>query len=364
VEVSDAVVEWNRQHFKELNGNALEDPRVHLHVVDLAQFLNRANETNAPERGVTLSKILGDDRANLLIVVGNQTGYHRMTKLSRHICPHGCFGAEDPRPMTYQERLANAVSAIQGDPGGAAALRPGLASKVDRIARIVRALDDAEVSEETRLRVWRINVPGSANELATKVNEACTFVPHAPVRVTVPRAGRITALVPSDDDKGLIAVANEAGYQRLRRILRGPPVTLPAVEPVKSRAVRVRHVDVQEIAGVLREVKSERGQVIADTRKKIIRVTDLSSDVDRILRVVRALDRPAAADQHVWFVPVKWGLASDMAAKLVEIYPDDAELPRGGRITAIIPDDRRQRLIVVANDRGYMRIKIAVIGCP
>jgi hypothetical protein len=63
---------------------------------DLAQFLNRANETNAPERGVTLSKILGDDRANLLIVVGNQTGYHRMTKLSRHICLHGCFGAEGP----------------------------------------------------------------------------------------------------------------------------------------------------------------------------------------------------------------------------------------------------------------------------
>ena len=317
---------------------------------DLAQFLNRANETNAPERGVTLSKILGDDRANLLIVVGNQTGYHRMTKLSRHICPHGCFGAEDPRPMTYQERLANAVSAIQGDPGGAAALRPGLASKVDRIARVVRALDDAEVSEARRLRVWRINVPGSASELATKLNDELIIVRHARVRVK--------AIVPSDDDKHLVVVANEAGCEQIKRIHSF------GSGPMTTRKVHVRHADVQEMAGVLRELMGDGRQVIASAHKKTIRVTGRSWDVDRIARLVRAVDQPAGADQHVWFVPVKWGLASEMAAKLGEIYPDDADLPQGVKIALIIPDNRRQRLIVVANGRGYMRIKTAVIGCP
>src|SRR6185436_8522465 len=104
---------------------------------------------------------------------------------------------------------------LEGGPGGVAALewgrRPqvtGLASKVDRIARIARALDDAEVSEETRLRVWRINVPGSASELATKLNDELIIVRHARVRVK--------AIVPSDDDKHLVVVANEAGCEQIK----------------------------------------------------------------------------------------------------------------------------------------------------
>jgi hypothetical protein len=41
VEVSEAVIDWNKQHFGALNGNALGDPRVHLHHADLMSFLKR-----------------------------------------------------------------------------------------------------------------------------------------------------------------------------------------------------------------------------------------------------------------------------------------------------------------------------------
>jgi spermidine synthase len=49
VEISDAVVDWNRTYFKALNGNALDDPRVHLHQVELLAFLKQIRYTPVEE---------------------------------------------------------------------------------------------------------------------------------------------------------------------------------------------------------------------------------------------------------------------------------------------------------------------------
>ncbi|HEX9103536.1 MAG TPA: hypothetical protein VF997_15095, partial [Polyangia bacterium] len=42
VEASAAVVEWEARHFAGLNGDALKDPRVKLHAMDLSAFLKAA----------------------------------------------------------------------------------------------------------------------------------------------------------------------------------------------------------------------------------------------------------------------------------------------------------------------------------
>lgn len=49
VEAAQAVVDWNREHFGAVNGDALADPRVHLHVSDLQGFLKRQRLDPLPE---------------------------------------------------------------------------------------------------------------------------------------------------------------------------------------------------------------------------------------------------------------------------------------------------------------------------
>jgi spermidine synthase len=49
VEISDAVIEWNRQHFAPLNGGALDDPRVHVHHADLLGFAKQQRYTPIEE---------------------------------------------------------------------------------------------------------------------------------------------------------------------------------------------------------------------------------------------------------------------------------------------------------------------------
>jgi spermidine synthase len=49
IEISDAIVEWNRAHFGAFNGNALADPRVHLHQIDVLGFLKQIRYTPIEE---------------------------------------------------------------------------------------------------------------------------------------------------------------------------------------------------------------------------------------------------------------------------------------------------------------------------
>jgi type II secretory pathway component GspD/PulD (secretin) len=132
--------------------------------------------------------------------------------------------------------------------------------------------------------------------------------------------------------------------------------------PMKTREVRVTRVDLAELAGALRELASERGQVVVNARRRTVRVTDLPWEVDRLLRIVRAIDRPDAGDEKIWTATVEFALASEMAARLNELFED--RWPYSNEtISAIVPDDRRNRLIIVANDRGYWRVRRMMVAC-
>jgi len=143
-------------------------PVLALPAGELAQMLNRANEQEPEQQGVTLSKILADDRANLLIVVGNLNGYHRMTRLSRHICNHGCFEDRD-------------------------------------------RLDD--VRAEKRLRDYVINVNGSAAEVVRTLDALSDHNLAWPANV------KISAIVPDHHDSRIAIIADEAGYVLIKRLV-------------------------------------------------------------------------------------------------------------------------------------------------
>jgi len=49
VEISQDIVDWNRKYFGPLSGNALDDPRVHLHVGELMSFLKQQRYTPIEE---------------------------------------------------------------------------------------------------------------------------------------------------------------------------------------------------------------------------------------------------------------------------------------------------------------------------
>ena len=138
---------------------------------------------------------------------------------------------------------------------------------------------------------------------------------------------------------------------------------LPTWRPIKTSEVHVTCVRLHEVANAFNQLTSKGGQVIVNSRRQTIRVTDVAWDVDRMMHVARAIQRPAARDQRIWFAYVRGSAASDVARNLKELFDGGEWLP-GERISAIIPDDRGKQLIVVANERGYARIRRLIVGCP
>ena len=94
VEASRAVVEWEARHFAAFNGDALEDPRVHLHAVDLAVFLKglRTKDVELPTGDGWLAFVLDmDEGPKQTSRVGNEAFYEDdgMERLETALRPGG-----------------------------------------------------------------------------------------------------------------------------------------------------------------------------------------------------------------------------------------------------------------------------------
>ncbi len=109
-------------------------------------------------------------------------------------------------------------------------------------------------------------------------------------------------------------------------------------------------------------------------------ITDTGTQIRRMLRLVEAIDLPRSGTQ-TWIEPIHYANASEMAARLLEIFPAEgppaASKTPGVRRTAkgtepapalvgavaaeatirnIISDERTNSLIIIATERAYLRI--------
>jgi general secretion pathway protein D len=156
---------------------------------------------------------------------------------------------------------------------------------------------------------------------------------------------------------------------------------VPTSESYITRLVRVENADVNEIAQVLGRLKSEAGDVVVFAPQGVLIITDVASNVDRMVRILREIDQ-AGTGEKVWIVRIKNTAAGEMASKLAEIFqvaqlggkrgggtpppsggatagkqpPKAGDLSAEMSISKIIPDERSNQLIVIANERAYARV--------
>jgi general secretion pathway protein D len=150
-------------------------------------------------------------------------------------------------------------------------------------------------------------------------------------------------------------------------------------EAYVTRLVRVENADVNEVAQVLGRLKGEQGDVIVFAPQGALIISDTVANINRMMTIVRELDQ-AGTGEKIWIVEIKNTAASEMAQKLGEIFqvaqlggkgraPTGAPPPGGNKqppkvgdltsemmVSKIIPDERSNQLIVIANERAYARL--------
>ncbi|MDI3292167.1 type II secretion system secretin GspD, partial [Polyangium sp. 15x6] len=146
----------------------------------------------------------------------------------------------------------------------------------------------------------------------------------------------------------------------------GAGTAVPAEDRFITRMYRVASVDPNEAANVLGKFKSKEGDITVHPSGNLIIMTDTGSNVQRMIRILEDIDVGGAGDQ-IWFEPIHYAGANDVAMKLNEIL--DLKPGAGGKGGArggagggggggarILADDRTNSLVITANQPDYMRL--------
>ncbi|HSS38734.1 MAG TPA: secretin N-terminal domain-containing protein, partial [Polyangia bacterium] len=87
---------------------------------------------------------------------------------------------------------------------------------------------------------------------------------------------------------------------------------LPNNESYVTRLIRVENADPNEVAQVFGRLKGPQGDVIVYAPQGALIVTDLSSNVNRMMAILKQIDQPGTGER-VWIISVKNTSAADMA---------------------------------------------------
>jgi general secretion pathway protein D len=152
------------------------------------------------------------------------------------------------------------------------------------------------------------------------------------------------------DVAGLLKVVPEADAKlQAGTVEVGPPATRG--DQVLTQIFRLNHENPNNLVAVLRPLISPNNTINANPGNNTLIITDYADNLQRIGRIIAALDTPGATDVEV--IPIVYGVASDMAA-IIQRLGDGAVAgaapPGGGAGGAftVLVDPRANALIVRA----------------
>jgi general secretion pathway protein D len=158
-----------------------------------------------------------------------------------------------------------------------------------------------------------------------------------------------------------------------------------------TRLHRLRYVSADDMSQVLTRFKTADGDITAYAPTNTLIITDYSSNVRRMLRIVQELDVEGIGT-NIWIEPIYYASAGEIAGLISQLYPAEAaqqaapgkakarvrppagagkrtppaqegrdaetvgQESAGERLRLIIPDERTNQLIIVASERTYLQI--------
>ncbi len=131
-----------------------------------------------------------------------------------------------------------------------------------------------------------------------------------------------------------------------------------------TRIHRLRNAGADEIAAILGHFKSKDGDITVYGPGNLLIITDTGANIQRMMRILEDVDVGGIGDQ-IWVEPIHYGAASDIAARLNEVFdlksgakPGEkgAALSGDVHIAKILADDRSNSVVVIGTEHAYMRI--------
>jgi type II secretory pathway component GspD/PulD (secretin) len=136
-----------------------------------------------------------------------------------------------------------------------------------------------------------------------------------------------------------------------------PPPSKPAPVAMKTVLIRVQNRDLDDVQRLLLKLKSDRGRVGVNALERMVRITDLPWFVERMRRLVHEVDESEASDHHIWTYRVEETSPDEVVQVMTRGWIDHSQLLPSPGVSKLLPANREQLLIVVADRDGYDRME-------
>ncbi|HYD41866.1 MAG TPA: type II secretion system secretin GspD [Anaeromyxobacter sp.] len=171
--------------------------------------------------------------------------------------------------------------------------------------------------------------------------------------------------------------------------LTDPDQQTPATEQVVTKVIKLRSTDADMLRGVLGNFISPQGADIQSIPPDTLIITDMALNIRRIEKILETVDKPGGGDV-IQVIQLRYAAAKDVADKLNQIFqaqqgtgrrgvaggrigsgpivrnPQGQPVPQPGQaqggadvisVSKVIPDDRTNKLIVIADERSFERLQ-------
>jgi general secretion pathway protein D len=154
-----------------------------------------------------------------------------------------------------------------------------------------------------------------------------------------------------------------------------------------TRLVQLKYSDANTVSATMKQLTTKDGDCYPYTPTNLLIISDTASNIVRLMQIINQLDTPQGQEE-IRVIQLKFALVNDLSPKLLEIFGDKSKTgtpgpggqvtPRiqpvrlpgvpgaqpegeGGeeavRVSKIIPDERTNKLIVVASSRSFPQIR-------
>jgi general secretion pathway protein D len=208
------------------------------------------------------------------------------------------------------------------------------------------------VDERVRGKVTVISPTKITVEEAYKVFESILEV-HG--FATVP-AGKVIKVVPATEARGK-SITTMVGTE-----------VLPAADTMITQVIPIRHATVSDVKAFFTPLVSKSSLLVAYQPTNTLIVTDVLSNINRLLKILKEVDIPGYALQLA-VIPLQYASAEAVSQELKTLFEARKRAPRAPRpkvqeveISApeelkLIPDERTNSLIVLATAQTIQMIK-------
>ena len=170
-------------------------------------------------------------------------------------------------------------------------------------------------------------------------------------------AGKIVKIIPR----------SEASKSNISIRVGNDPKLIPQNDTVVTQIIPIRFANISDLSSSLTPLLSTGGTLVPYVRSNSIVVTDTSSNIHRMARLIQELDIKGTKES-ITLIHLKHGSANDISEKIKQIMQQNAVTSGGsgvirkvpdviGGTLKIIPDERTNSLVVMANPENTKIIK-------